>query len=129
MEKPSIQVLHYNRIRVERVFSMLPTLKAGKIDVYDKNFAPYTGMSFSYPGMDPGFAPYNIVAIGRFLYVAYAQRRPDGEVVRGPGLGFVNIYSMRGAFIRRLASGPELNAPWGIAGVQSDPYSLYPSKV
>jgi uncharacterized protein (TIGR03118 family) len=94
----------------------------GKIDVYDKNFLPVSGMTFSYPGMDPEYAPFNVVAIGRLLYVAYAKRGPDGEEITGPGTGFVNIYTMRGAFIRRLGSGPEMNAPWGIAAVQSDQY-------
>jgi uncharacterized protein (TIGR03118 family) len=101
--------------------------KGGKIDVYDKNFQPVSGMAFTYPGQEgqQGFAPFNIVAIGRLLFVAYAMRGPDGEEVRGPGMGFVNIYSLRGMFIRRIASGADLNAPWGITAVQSDPYSLY----
>jgi uncharacterized protein (TIGR03118 family) len=89
-----------------------------RVDVFDASFHPVTLASgaFTDPRLPAGFAPFGIQSIGGDIYVTYAKQDADKEdEVRGPGLGFVDVYSPNGALIRRLASGGCLNAPWGIA--------------
>jgi uncharacterized protein (TIGR03118 family) len=86
-----------------------------EIDVFDKNFTPVSGFSFTDPTLLEGYAPFNIQAIGNWLYVLYALVGPDGRDVPAPGNGYVSIFNMDGTFVKRFASGGQLNAPWGIA--------------
>lgn len=88
--------------------------RAGKIAVWDKNFEPVS-FPFSDPGIPAGYAPYNIQAIGNWLYVLYAKVGPDGRSVAGRGLGYVDIYETNGTLVKRFASRGALNAPWGVA--------------
>lgn len=81
---------------------------SGGIDVYDKNFHQVT----TPPGMfeDPnaaadGLAAYNVMFLKNKVYVAYFA---DSG-------GAVSAFTPRGKFIRRVVSGPPLNAPWGMA--------------
>jgi uncharacterized protein (TIGR03118 family) len=98
---------------------------AGKIDVFDSTFAPpapgtLTG-DFTDPNLPAGFAPFGIQAIGSQLYVTYAKQDKDQEDdVKGPGLGFVDVFNTDGTFVRRFASQGTLNAPWGIALAPAD---------
>jgi uncharacterized protein (TIGR03118 family) len=87
------------------------------IDVYDGNFARVTlPGNFRDPGLPAGYAPFGIQAIGDRIYVAYAKRAATGpDEVAGPGLGIVDVFATSGAFIRQLAMGGVLNAPWGMA--------------
>jgi hypothetical protein len=62
-----------------------------------------------------GYAPFNIQAIGSWLYVLYAKVGADGDDQAGPGNGFVDIYNTDGSFVRRFASRGSLNSPWGVA--------------
>jgi len=86
---------------------------AGKIDVYDSLWAE-VDMPFHDPFLPSGYAPFNIRAIGDWLYVLYAKVGADGEEEKGPGNGFVDIYNTDGSFVKRFASRGTLNAPWGI---------------
>lgn len=89
-----------------------------RIDVFDGTFK-----SVEVPGgfvdsrLPASYAPFGIQAIGGDIYVTYAkQEEPGGdEEVKGPGLGFVNVFDPQGHLIRRIASRGPLNAPWGIA--------------
>jgi uncharacterized protein (TIGR03118 family) len=87
---------------------------AGKIDVWDKNFAPVQ-MAFTDPALPAGYAPFNIQNVGGKLYVMYAKVGDDGEEEAKPGLGFVDIYDTNGNLEKRFASQGQLNAPWGVA--------------
>jgi uncharacterized protein (TIGR03118 family) len=89
----------------------------GKIDVFDRTFAPATlSGSFSDPTIPAGFAPFGIQNINGALYVTYAKQDEDREDdVTGKGLGFVNIFDTNGRLVRRLISRGKLNAPWGLA--------------
>ena len=51
---------------------------AGTIDVFNGNFSLVTldGL-FTDPNLPPGFAPFNIQAIGKYLYVTYALQDDD----------------------------------------------------
>ena len=88
--------------------------RRGRIDVWD---TAWTEMHFSFRDRDipSGYAPFNIQAIGSWLYVTYAKVGADGESEAGAGKGFVDIFNTDGSFVDRFASRGNLNAPWGIA--------------
>ncbi len=88
-------------------------LKSGKIDVWDKNFDPVS-MSFTDPWLPHDYSPFNIQAIGEWLYVTYAKVGDDGEEEAGVGKGLVSIFNTDGTFVKRFATRDLLNAPWGI---------------
>jgi len=86
------------------------------IEVYDSVWGKVT-MAFKDPSLPSNFSPFNIQLIGEWLYVTYAAqdpKSPDDEL-HGAGLGFVDIFTTKGIFVKRFISRGELNAPWGIA--------------
>ena len=88
----------------------------GKVDVFDSSFAPvHTAGAFTDPNLPAGFAPFGIQEIGGFIVVTYAMQDEEREDdVKGPGLGYVDVYRPDGSFVERLISKGELNAPWGL---------------
>ena len=92
-----------------------------KIDVYDKNLKKISDCDFvdeCYKDPIPkDYAPYNIINIGDLLYVTYAKQSPlDNQYpLCGRGFGYVNIFNLRGKFVRRFASCGTLNVPWGLS--------------
>ncbi|HTE33923.1 MAG TPA: TIGR03118 family protein [Chryseolinea sp.] len=88
--------------------------RAGKIQVWDQQFND-VAMNFTDPALPAGFSPFNIQAVGDWLYVMYAKVGTDGEEEPGQGLGYVNIFKTNGEFVKRFASKGPLNAPWGVA--------------
>jgi uncharacterized protein (TIGR03118 family) len=97
-------------------FLLAANFNSGKIDVYDQNFHP-TSLSGSLtdPNLPAGFAPHGIRVIGNQIYVAYAmQDAAKHDAQPGAGLGQVDIFDMTGKFVKTLASGGTLNAPWGV---------------
>jgi uncharacterized protein (TIGR03118 family) len=98
-------------------FLFATNFAAGVVEVYDQNFAPANlDGSFSDPAIPAGFAPFGIANIDNNLYVTYAkQNAQKNDVVAGPGLGFVNVFTTDGILIKRFASRGTLNAPWGVA--------------
>ena len=87
--------------------------KSGKIDVWDTTFTAVS-LPFHDPFLPSGYAPFNIQAVGSWLFVAYAKVGPDGDEQPGAGLGFVDIFNPDGSFLRRFASKGTLNAPWDV---------------
>src|SRR5262249_43649912 len=90
----------------------------GKIDVIDGQFHKTNlAGSFTDPNLPAGYAPFNVQNLNGKLYVAYAQQdaAKDGGAVAGLGKGFVDVYDMSGMLLQRVASGGQLNAPWGLA--------------
>jgi uncharacterized protein (TIGR03118 family) len=87
------------------------------IDVYDATFTKVAlPASFRDPGLPVGYAPFGIQAIGDRIYVAFARQAATGpDEVAGAGLGLVDVFTTGGAFIKQLAMGGVLNAPWGMA--------------
>ena len=83
---------------------------AGRIDVFDSNFA-----QVSVPGgfvdasLPAGNLPFNVVNIGGNLYVTYSG-----------AAGVVNVFDTNGNFIKRFATGGTLLNPWGIALAPAD---------
>ncbi|MGO4222879.1 TIGR03118 family protein [Lysobacter sp. TAF61] len=94
-----------------------------RVDVFDSTFKPVALPSgaFTDPGIPRGFAPFGIQAIGGDIYVTYAKQNASmTDEVRGPGLGYVDVYTPTGKLIRRIATRGTLNAPWGIALAPAD---------
>jgi uncharacterized protein (TIGR03118 family) len=93
----------------------------GKIDVFDKAFSPVNlpgGFADSIPDT---FAPFGIQNLGGSIYVTYAKQDKDREDdVPGRGEGIVNVFTAGGKFVRRIAKGGQLNAPWGLAMAPAD---------
>ncbi|HET7003037.1 MAG TPA: TIGR03118 family protein [Puia sp.] len=86
--------------------------KAGKIDVWDTTFT-MVSMPFNDPGLPASYSPFNIQAIGSWLYVMYAKVGSDGNEIHEKGLGIVDIFNPDGSFVKRFATGGTLNSPWG----------------
>ena len=89
---------------------------ARKIDVWDTAFSRVT-MSFIDPTLPAEYSPYNIQAVGDWLFVMYAQldnTGPNPGHVAGAGKGFVSVFNTDGSFVRRFASRGALNIPWGV---------------
>src|SRR5205085_6988610 len=54
--------------------------------------------------------------INNQLYLTYAlQNGAKHDDVAGPGNGFVDVFDLKGNFVKRLASNGTLNSPWGLA--------------
>lgn len=87
------------------------------IDVFNGSFAKTTlPGTFSDMALPADYAPFGIQAIGDRIYVAYAKRAPgEPEELPGAGLGIINVFDTNGVYIKRLATGGVLNAPWGMA--------------
>jgi uncharacterized protein (TIGR03118 family) len=108
---------------------------SGEIEVYNSAFQrvrsqggafvvdddDFNGRDRAFNGRPRRFAPFNVQAIGRNVYVAYAKQDEDKEDdVPGPGLGAVVIFDAAGRRLARLQQGPWFNAPWGIAMAPGD---------
>jgi uncharacterized protein (TIGR03118 family) len=88
-----------------------------RVDVFDSSFGLLTlPGAFVDPGLPAGYAPFGIQTIGGRILVAYAKVEPGtDEEEAGVGLGFVDAFDTDGAFLGRIASRGQLNAPWGLA--------------
>ena len=91
-----------------------------RIDVFDKTFTKVTlpTNAFIDPLLPIGYAPFGLQAINGEIYVSYAKKNQDPNIndeTQGLGFGYVNVFDPKGLFIKRIASGGKLNAPWGIA--------------
>ena len=65
-----------------------------------------------------GWGPFNSASINGKIYVTFAAQDADKEDdVKGPGNGFVDVFSTEGQFIRRLVTGGLLDSPWGLVKV------------
>ncbi len=74
------------------------------------------GRALQDSGIPAGFAPFNIQNLGGTLYVAYARQNADKhDDVVGHGNGFIDAFDLNGLLLQRVASGGELNSPWGLA--------------
>jgi len=97
-------------------FLLAANFRSGQIDVLDRNFQ-ITALagSFTDPKLPAGFAPHGIHLINGQVYVAYAmQDSAKHDPVPGAGSGVVDVFDLNGNFVKTLASGGTLNAPWGV---------------
>jgi uncharacterized protein (TIGR03118 family) len=91
--------------------------KSGTIDVYKGTAAaPALTGTFTDAAIPAGYAPFNVQNLNGSLYVAYALRdNATNDEVAGPGLGYVDKFTLNGDFVGRVASNGTLDAPWGLA--------------
>jgi uncharacterized protein (TIGR03118 family) len=89
----------------------------GTVDVFDGSFNQLNWAgAFTDPHLPAGYAPFGIQNIGGLIYVTYAlQNAEKHDDLKGPGHGFVDIYTTSGALVSRFASAGALNSPWGLA--------------
>jgi uncharacterized protein (TIGR03118 family) len=97
-------------------FLFATNFRAATVEAYDVNFKlTKLDGSFTDPNIPAGFAPFGIANIDGDLFVTYAEQdAAKHDPVVGDGLGFVDVFSTDGVFIRRFASRGVLNAPWGV---------------
>jgi uncharacterized protein (TIGR03118 family) len=94
---------------------------SGRVETYDENFQPVNPSGFTDPNLPAGYAPFGIHNLNGQIYVAYAlQDSKKEDEVAGPGNGFVDAFDTSGNFLRRVVSGGNLNAPWGLALVDGE---------
>ena len=74
---------------------------AGKIDVRDTTFTP-VHMPFNDPGLPASYSPFNIQAIGSWLFVMYAKVGPGGDEIHQVGLGLVDVFNPRWFFCKKI---------------------------
>jgi uncharacterized protein (TIGR03118 family) len=88
-----------------------------KIDVFNKIFKLVsTPKEFRDPKIPAGYTAFNVQDLGGRIYVTYGeQNKAKTDVVPGAGRGFVDVYTVNGQLIRRLASRGRLDEPWGLA--------------
>jgi uncharacterized protein (TIGR03118 family) len=99
-------------------FLYATNFRAGTIDVFDGGYNPVslTG-TFTDPNPIAGFAPFGISLFGTGnLWVSYAmQDAAKHDPVHQAGAGYIDIFTTDGVFMKRFATGGNLNAPWGMA--------------
>ena len=88
-----------------------------RVDVYDGTFSlVHWAGAFVDPGIPAGYAPFGIQTIAGQVFVTYAKQDAAAEdEIAGPGLGYVSAFGTDGSIHGRVASGGDLNAPWGLA--------------
>jgi uncharacterized protein (TIGR03118 family) len=98
--------------------------KNAKVDMLDANFGLVSNAgTFVDPMLPDGYAPFGIRVLGdpATVFVAYAKQDEEHEdEVAGQGLGFVDAFTTAGAFVGRVATHGQLNAPWGLAMAPDD---------
>jgi uncharacterized protein (TIGR03118 family) len=87
-----------------------------RVDIFDGNFhIVHVAGAFVDPNLPTGYAPFGIQNINGNIFVTYAKQDQDAEdEIAGPGLGIVDEYTNEGTLIVRVATGGDLNAPWGL---------------
>ena len=107
---------HYTGLAIANIGSSTYLYAAdatGHINVFDSTWTPVSlgAGKFTDPGALAGYVPFNIQTIGSNLYVTYAQLTPMGTGLPG---GFIDEFDSSGNFIKRVATGGALYAPWGL---------------
>jgi len=89
----------------------------GRVDVFDDMFSPVAlPGAFVDPRLPAGYAPFGIQEANGTIYVTFAKQDAEAsDEVAGRHLGVVSSFDTDGVFLRRIASGGKLNAPWGLA--------------
>ena len=84
---------------------------ASGVDVFDRQYRLIARPgAFVDPHLESGLAPYNVAAMAGKIYVAYAPTPGVEAAVDGA----IDVYNLRGGFLRRLVTGGRLDEPWGM---------------
>jgi uncharacterized protein (TIGR03118 family) len=91
--------------------------RRGRVDEFNGMFQPVAlpRGAFTDRFLPGAFAPFDVAVLGDSVFVTFAVRGRDGTGVRLPGLGAVDQFTRTGQFVRRVATGGVLSAPWGLA--------------
>jgi uncharacterized protein (TIGR03118 family) len=93
-------------------FLLAANFHDGTVETFDANFNRQL-FDFTFSPL-PGFAPYNVQAIGTNVVVTFAkQNAAKTATVDAPGSGFAIIYNVDGVPISELQNGPWFDSPWG----------------
>jgi uncharacterized protein (TIGR03118 family) len=97
-------------------FLYVTNFHSGRVETFNENFAPQTtGFPFADPNIPAGYAPFGIRNFNGNVVVTYAKQDAERhDDVACPGCGFVDVFNTHGQLLRRLVSGGNLNAPWGL---------------
>jgi len=107
-------------------FLLVANFAANSIEKFDTNFnrVALSGEQFDDNRLPPGFAPYNVQAVGDTVVVTYALQNPaknGADDNCGEQCGFADIFSAEGKLLRRLENvAGILSAPWGVALAPQD---------
>jgi uncharacterized protein (TIGR03118 family) len=98
-------------------FLFAANFKAHRIEVWNNAFSPVSTPWWAFRDLliPHDYSPFNIQAVDGKLYVMYAKVGADGDEVKHPGFGFVDIYNPDGTLFDRFIQHGQLNAPWGVA--------------
>ena len=98
-------------------FLYASNFRSGKVDVFDAKFQQQTWAgAFVDRHIPAGYAPFGIQNLNGLLYVTYAVQNADRhDDVKGPGHGFVDVFTPSGELERRLIRHGALDSPWGLA--------------
>ncbi|HXT26320.1 MAG TPA: TIGR03118 family protein [Candidatus Eisenbacteria bacterium] len=95
-------------------FIYATNFRDGVVEMYDASF--HLTKSFTDPTLPSGYAPFGIENIEGDLYVTFALQDDDKkDDVKGPGHGFIDVFTTDGTWKSRFASNGVLNSPWGLA--------------
>jgi uncharacterized protein (TIGR03118 family) len=89
-----------------------------RIAAFDGGFQPVKlpRGAFTDHRIPRGYGPFNVAVLGSRVFVTYALIDPKtGDDVKGPGHGFVDVYTTGGRLLDRFARRGVLNSPWGLA--------------
>lgn len=107
----------YTGVTIANDRVLAANLVGKRIEVFDTNFAPVdVGADvFTNPDLPAEFGPFNVMTLNNEVLVAYAEvNEEEGEEEAGRGLGIIDAYDLDGKLLRRVATGGDLNAPWGM---------------
>jgi uncharacterized protein (TIGR03118 family) len=94
-----------------------------KVEIRDNTFALVK--AFTDRNLPKRYAPFDVAVFNGKLYVAFALREKNGDdEVDGKGLGYVDVFTTKGKFVKTLIANGPLNAPWGLAIAPSNFGSL-----
>ena len=95
---------------------------SGQVEVYDGNFRLIKDdVAFVDSRLPQHYAPFGIQNVGGNIVITFAQRSPGShDENHGPGLGFVDIFDVKGNLVLSLQHGKFMNAPWGITQAPAD---------
>jgi uncharacterized protein (TIGR03118 family) len=90
----------------------------GTVDVFDSDFKQVKTASWQFRDarLPKGYMPFNTQTLDGHIFVTYDKvDAASGREAVGKGLGVVDEFDTNGRLISRIATGGDLNAPWGVA--------------
>jgi uncharacterized protein (TIGR03118 family) len=90
----------------------------GHVEVFNSGFqqVKLKAGAFADGQVPSTFAPFGIQVLAGKIYVTYAkQNGAKTSDVPGPANGIVDVFNTSGKLLKRVATGGDLNSPWGMA--------------